>query len=139
MVIDMALITWSDKYSMNIKDIDAQHQQLVKMINELHDAMLNAKSKQITLDIITKMAAYTQNHFTTEENYMKKYGYPQYAAHKKEHEKFIEQVGNFKKDYESGKAGLSYELMNFLRDWLVNHIESTDKKYAPFFNSKGLN
>lgn len=135
----MALVTWSDKYSMNIKEIDGQHQQLVKMINELHDAMLQAKSKEVTLDIIAKMAEYTQYHFSTEEKYMKQFGYPQYAAHKKEHEKFIEQVGNFKKDYENGKAGLSYELMNFLKDWLVNHIESSDKKYVPFFNAKGLN
>lgn len=135
----MALITWSDRYSMNIKEIDAQHQQLVKMINELHDAMLQARSKEVTLEIIGRMAEYTQYHFSTEEKYMKQFNYPDYAAHKKEHEKFIAQVGSFKKEYESGKAGLSYDLMNFLKDWLVKHIESSDRKYAPFFNSRGLN
>ncbi len=135
----MALVTWSDKYSMNIKEIDGQHQQLVKMINELHDAMLQAKSKEIVTDIIARMAEYTQYHFSTEEKYMKQFSYPQYATHKREHEKFIEQVSKFKKDYENGKAGLSYELMNFLKEWLVNHIESSDKKYAPLFNAKGLN
>jgi hemerythrin len=135
----MALVTWSDKYSMNIKEIDGQHQQLVKMINELHDAMLQAKSKEIVTVIIARMAEYTQYHFSTEEKYMKQFSYPQYATHKREHEKFIEQVSKFKKDYENGKAGLSYELMNFLKEWLVNHIESSDKKYASLFNAKGLN
>lgn len=135
----MALVTWSDKYSMNIKEIDEQHKNLVRMINELHDAMLNAKSKELALGIIDEMAEYTQYHFSTEEKYMVQYKYPEYAAHKKEHDKFIQQVGDFKKDYESGKAGLSFDLLNFLKNWLVNHIQESDKKYSPFFNEKGLN
>ncbi|QLC50877.1 hemerythrin family protein [Methanolobus zinderi] len=135
----MALVTWSDKYSMNIKEIDEQHKNLVRMINELHDAMLNAKSKEVALGIINEMAEYTQYHFSTEEKYMVQYKYPEYAAHKKEHDKFIQQVGDFKKDYESGKAGLSFDLLNFLKNWLVNHIQESDKKYSPFFNEKGLN
>ncbi|KXS44898.1 MAG: hemerythrin-like metal-binding protein [Methanolobus sp. T82-4] len=135
----MALVTWSDKYSMNIKEIDEQHKNLVRMINELHDAMLNAKSKEVALGIIDEMAEYTQYHFSTEEKYMVQYKYPEYAAHKKEHDKFIQQVGDFKKDYESGKAGLSFDLLNFLKNWLVNHIQESDKKYSPFFNEKGLN
>lgn len=135
----MALVTWSDKYSMNIKEIDEQHKNLVRMINELHDAMLHAKSKEVALGIINEMAEYTQYHFSTEEKYMVQYRYPEYTAHKKEHDKFIKQVGDFKKDYESGKAGLSFDLLNFLKDWLVTHIQESDKKYSPFFNEKGLN
>lgn len=135
----MALVTWSDKYSMNIKEIDEQHKNLVKMINELHDAMLNARSKEVALGIINNMAEYTQYHFSTEEKYMVQYKYPDYVAHKKEHDRFIQQVGNFKKDYEGGKAGLSFELLNFLKDWLVGHIQESDRKYSPFFNEKGLN
>ncbi|WP_406656316.1 bacteriohemerythrin [Methanolobus sp. ZRKC2] len=135
----MALVTWSDKYSMNIKEIDEQHQSLVRMINELHDAMLQAKSKEVALGIINNMAEYTQYHFSTEEKYMQQFEYPGYAAHKKEHDKFIEKVGNFKNDYESGKTGLSFDLLNFLKDWLVTHIQESDKKYSPLFNEKGLN
>lgn len=135
----MALITWSDKYSMNIKEIDEQHMKLVSMINELHDAMKQAKSKEVAVEIITRMAEYTAYHFSTEEKYMKKYKYPDYESHHSEHVKFIEQVSDFKKDYEAGKAGLSYDLLNFLKDWLVKHIQGSDKKYAPFFNENGLN
>ncbi|WP_319508714.1 bacteriohemerythrin [uncultured Methanolobus sp.] len=135
----MALVTWSDKYSMQIKEIDDQHKVLVGMINELHDAMKQAKSKEVSLEIINKMAEYTKFHFSTEEKYMKRFAYPDYAEHKLEHEKFVENVLKFKDDYEKGKAGVSYDILNFLKDWLVGHIQDTDKKYAPLFIEKGLN
>ncbi|WP_319509022.1 bacteriohemerythrin [uncultured Methanolobus sp.] len=135
----MALVTWSDKYSMQIKEIDDQHKVLVGMINELHDAMKLAKSKEVSLEIINKMAEYTKFHFSTEEKYMKRFAYPDYAEHKLEHENFVENVLKFKDDYEKGKAGISYDILNFLKDWLVGHIQDTDKKYAPLFIEKGLN
>jgi len=135
----MSLITWSDKYSVNIKEIDEQHKKLVGMINELHDAMMHAKGKEASLAIINKMAEYTKYHFSTEEKYMKQFGYPDYNAHKLSHEKFVEQVLEFKKEYETGKTGLSFDLLNFLKNWLVTHIQSSDKKYSALFNEKGLN
>ncbi|WP_321429561.1 bacteriohemerythrin [uncultured Methanolobus sp.] len=134
----MALITWTDKYSIQIKEIDDQHKVLVGMINDLHDAMKNAKSREVSIDIINKMAEYTKFHFTTEEKYMKRFAYPDYEEHKMEHEKFVEKVLSFKKEYENEKAGISYEILNFLKDWLVGHIQLTDKKYASLFIEKGL-
>ncbi|NJM14282.1 MAG: hypothetical protein HC896_01855 [Bacteroidales bacterium] len=41
----MSLITWNEKYSVGIKEIDNQHVNLVNIINELHDAMLKGKGK----------------------------------------------------------------------------------------------
>ena len=82
----MALIAWSDKYNVQIKEIDNQHKVLVGMINDLHDAMKQAKSKEISLEIINKMAEYTKFHFSTEEKYMRRFAYPDYPGHKHEHE-----------------------------------------------------
>jgi hemerythrin len=134
----MALITWSDKYSLQIDEIDDQHKKLVSMINELHDAMMHAKSKEVSLDIINKMADYTKYHFSVEEKYMKKFDYPDYNVHKLLHDQFIQKVTVFKREYESGKNGLNFEILNFLKDWLVSHIQGSDKKYVPFFKENGL-
>lgn len=134
----MALITWSEKYSMELKEIDDQHKVLVGMINELHDAMKQAKSKEISLKIINKMAEYTKFHFSTEEKYMQRFEFPDYTEHKLEHERFVEKVLTFKEDYENGKAGVSYEILNFLKEWLVGHIQLTDKKYASLFKEHGV-
>ena len=59
-------------------------------------------------------------------------------AHKAEHKKLVEKTMKFKTDFEAGKVGISIPLMDFLSNWLKDHIKGTDKKYGPFFNQNGL-
>ena len=134
----MALITWDDSFSVNVADIDRQHQKLISMINELNDAMKQGKGKDILGKIVNGLISYTATHFKTEENYFERFGYPDANQHKKEHIAFVQKVSDFKNGFEKGKLSLSIEVMNFLSDWLQNHIKGTDKKYSQFFNGKGL-
>jgi len=134
----MALLTWSDSYSVKVAEIDRQHQQLVKLINDLHSAMLERKAKDTLGKIIDQLAGYTVNHFATEEKYFAKFNYPETASHKKEHENFVAKVSDFKKGFDDGRILLSMDIMNFLKDWLVKHIQGTDQKYSDFFNKNGL-
>lgn len=134
----MALINWDASLSVNVQEIDKQHQKLIKMINKMHAAMTEGKGKAVIGKMISELANYAQIHFQTEEKYFDKFDYPHTDEHKKEHEKFVKKVSEFKEDYESGQLGLTIQLMNFLRDWLTNHIKGSDKKYSDFFNEKGL-
>jgi len=134
----MALINWNDSLSVNIAEIDQQHQKLVLVINELNDAMKQGKGKDILGEIINGLINYTATHFKTEEDYFFQFGYPDMENHKKEHTAFVQKVTNFKEGFEKGKLSLSIEVMNFLSDWLQNHIKGTDKRYTRFFNEKGL-
>ena len=134
----MALITWNDTLSVKVAEIDRQHQKLISMINELNDAMRQGKGKDVLGEIIKSLVDYTVTHFKTEETYFDKFGYPEKDSHKKEHTDFVKKTSDFKEGFEKGKLGLSIELMNFLSNWLQNHIKGTDKKYSQFFNEKGL-
>ena len=60
------------------------------------------------------------------------------SSYKKEHERFVEKIESFIRDYQANKLGLSIELMTFLKDWLTNHIMITDKKYTAVFNENGI-
>lgn len=135
----MAFFVWNDSYSVGVREIDGQHKILVNMLNELYDAMQSGKSNDILGGIILKLVNYTKTHFATEERYFERFGYPETLAHKKEHEKFTQKVLAFKGDFDSGKTALTVGITSFLKDWLVSHIQVIDKKYGPFFNSKGLN
>jgi hemerythrin len=134
----MALIKWDDSFSVNVAKIDQQHQKLILMINELHDAMKQGKGKEVLGKIVNGLISYTATHFKTEEDYFNQFGYPETDSHKKEHIAFVQKVSEFKDGFEKGKLSLSIEVMNFLSDWLQNHIKGTDKKYSQFFNGKGL-
>lgn len=134
----MSLIAWEEKYSVNVKEIDDQHKKLVQLVNELHDAMLVGKGKQITSKVLQSLIDYTAHHFATEEKYMTKFNYPAYPQHKAEHDNLVKQVLDFQDKFNNGQAVISLDLMKFLKDWLINHILGTDKKFGPFFNAKGL-
>lgn len=134
----MALITWNESYSVNVAEIDRQHQKLIGMVNELNEAMKIGKGKEKVGKILSELVSYTVTHFKAEEKYFDQFGYPETDQHKKEHAAFIEKVTDFKSEFESRSLFLTIEVMNFLSDWLKNHIMGTDKKYSRFFNEKGL-
>lgn len=134
----MPFISWNNRYSVGIKAIDDQHAKLVEYINELHDAMKAGKAKDAMGSIIRNLINYTSTHFTLEEKFMMEKRYPDYLAHKKEHDAFVKKVLEFQKSFEMGSTSVSIDIINFLRDWLLNHISVTDKKYGPFLNNAGI-
>ncbi len=134
----MALISWDNSLSVKVSEIDGQHKQLIKMINDLNDAMKARKGSEVLGKIITGLVDYAIQHFTLEEKYFEKFGYSAAVTHKMEHEKFIKRVAEFKGEFESGKLMLTIEVMDFLKDWLIKHIKGTDQKYSAFFNEHGL-
>lgn len=134
----MPIIQWNQVFSVNIKQIDAQHMKLVELVNLLHDSMKEGKGKEVLSRILNELTAYTANHFKTEEDLFKKYGYPKTEVHILEHKNLVEKVLQIKGNFESGKVVLTSDVMNFLRDWLTNHISGSDKAYSAFLNSKGV-
>lgn len=134
----MAIIDWSDEYSVSVKEMDEQHKKLIAMINELNEAMKSGKGKDVMEKILKNLVDYTVTHFASEEKLMQSGDYPGYLAQKSQHEALTKQVIEFQTKYHEGKAVLSVEIMSFLKDWLVNHIKGSDKKYGPFLNKKGI-
>jgi hemerythrin len=134
----MALITWNASYSVKVRKFDDQHQKLVEMLNELHDAMKVGKGKEVMGKVLDKLIQYTATHFADEEKLMQQHSYPDYEQHKKEHNKLVLQVLDVQKQFHGGNAVITSAVMNFLKDWLQKHILGDDAKYGPFLNSKGV-
>ena len=131
----MAMIEWNDSLSIDIEEIDLQHKSLVDMINRVHDMMSQGQTdKEGVLGILSDMGAYAAEHFSTEERYMDKYKYPQAPLHKVRHSDFIEKVTQVNKQLAAGSGRTYMEVLNFLTDWLVNHINETDKVMGTFLN-----
>ncbi|MFH0734676.1 MAG: bacteriohemerythrin [bacterium] len=134
----MALISWTNEYAVNISIIDNQHKTLIALINILHDKMKQGKGKLILDVVLTELTEYTIYHFSTEEELFRKYNYQETKAHLIEHNKLLEEVTKIKNNFDSGNTVITLELMNFLKNWLENHILKSDKKYSSFLKSKGV-
>jgi len=128
------IVTWDDSFSVGFEHIDNQHKELVKMVNELYKAckMGTLKEDIVYLHTVSKALEYARVHFSDEEKYMGIVFYPELDEHKKQHEEFVVEIKKSIKLFEYGKAA-PIELVNFLKDWLLNHIAVSDKKYAPYF------
>jgi len=134
----MPLINWDDSYSVHITKIDEQHKGLVKLVNELHDAMSQGAATSVLEKVLGSLVDYTIVHFNTEEELLRSYSYPDLDKHKVEHDKLTTQVKDFQSKFREGKSTITYELMDFLSDWLINHILDSDKKYSAYLNSRGV-
>ena len=119
--------------------IDQEHKKLIDLLNELHDGTRREPRQGQARPVLDGLITYTATHFRTEEKYFAQINYPDTAAHKKEHENLTSQVLEVQKRFKSGETGtLSMEVMNFLKRWLITHIQGSDKKYGPHLIAKGV-
>lgn len=134
----MAVMQWSSAFQLGIKEIDDQHAQLVKMINDLDDAMKDGRARDMMGRLLNSLVSYCKMHFTTEELYFSEFEFEDSAAHRAEHMAFIDKVGQFKRAFDGGISDISGEVMGFLADWLRHHIQGSDKGYVKCFQAHGL-
>jgi hemerythrin len=133
----MSLFVWDAKYSVNISEIDRQHQKLFALFNDLYEAMQEGHGNEVIDKVLTSVIDYTAYHFAHEEALFRQYGYPDEASHRAEHAKLAEQAKVLVQKLGAGQAHVSMATLKFLCDWLNNHILVTDKQFAPFLIAKG--
>lgn len=126
----MAYIEWSEELSVGNLSIDFEHKRLVQIINELYDAMKNGEGLKIVGSSLQRLVTYTKTHFKNEEELMNKNNYVLLDDHKKEHQKFVDEIETLLKRYEAGSVAITIELLNYLKNWLVDHIQGSDKKFG---------
>jgi hemerythrin len=134
----MALFTWSDSYSVHVELCDAQHKKLFAIINHLADAMRMGRGQDVVTATVGELLQYTRTHFQQEEALLRKANYPLLAAHQEQHRKFISNVEALEHGAIGGHAANSVKVLNLLREWLLNHIQKTDKQYSAHLNAAGI-
>lgn len=127
------MIKWKDEYSVGVEKIDEQHKHLFEIANKVHEVLNNdfyTDKYDKIVEILKELEDYTVFHFNDEEEYMKQIGYKKFFTHKIEHEEFVQKIKNVdlgKVDCNQDKYLL--DIMNFIVNWLVNHILEKDKLY----------
>jgi hemerythrin len=127
-MIKEPLITWGSKtFELGIESIDSQHKKLVDYINELDRAIDIGQEKDTISALFEKLYNYTRFHFKEEEAYFFNLSKNDFLLHQLQHKHFIEELDRIiaLEKIES----ISAELLYFLTDWLLNHIQVEDRKF----------
>ena len=134
----MALIVWDSRLETGHGKIDEQHKSLVEIFNRLHGAMKQGKGKQEVEGILVFLKDYTVTHFAMEEQLMAEHSYSGAEKHKQIHADLVHQVTDLVVKFQQGTATLTLPVMNFLEDWLVQHIQGEDYRFALDLRGKGI-
>jgi hemerythrin len=129
---------WEEKYSTGIQSIDSQHKEIFNYLNSLLDAMKLGQADKVLFQIVLELEKYAIVHFQKEEFFFERFNYSAASEHIQEHRLFMQKVASLKSDLKSGKMVISIELLNFLKDWIDNHILISDKAYSDCFLKNGL-
>lgn len=127
----MPIMEWNDGFLLGIQEVDGHHEHLVALLNSTFDEYKEKVSLENLKIILDEMIDYAFYHFVCEERLMAESAYHGLAAHKAEHQVFTQRVIEIQKNFAQG-INVSLEILTFLKDWVIEHILTTDAKYGKF-------
>jgi hemerythrin len=131
-------IEWNDEYSVRIQQLDSQHKNLFLIADEILTAA-EKKSKITGIEkLLGELLQAASSHFKYEENLMKKNGYPGVKKQREAHVRFLHEIESFFSRLQNEKRAVLPELLEFLKEWLIKHTLTVDRKYIRFFQEKGV-
>ena len=120
-----------EEYKIGVELIDEQHKKLFELADKaymlLKDEFSLDKYDKI-VHILEELKEYNIFHFKSEEEYMQSIEYKRLFTQKIEHDKFIKTLEEINyKDLDEKQDESLVKILNFLNDWLIEHILKTDK------------
>jgi len=137
-LISIPIFQWREEFGTNIDEIDDDHKELFKKANQLYEAIHLNEKRSVLEETLDFLIRYTEEHFSREEQLMEKYNFPETEAHKEMHQRLMDEVLEIKKSYRVREIEMDREFVNFLKDWIINHILTEDRKCGPFLLGKGV-
>ena len=132
----MALLSWSNQYLIGNDTIDAEHEELFRLLNDFHTRWVDAHNRQDIARVLNQLITYAQMHFQHEETIMADAGFQKLAEHQQIHETMVDSIFALHKSYEEGNLHLEMDTMKFVKSWLVGHILENDYIFRDFLARK---
>lgn len=125
------IIIWNEKWSIGIEEIDNQHKKLFEILNSYYKNLVDSKTVGVTNDMIKDtinyLIDYTKYHFAEEEKLMGSIQRVDFSSHFRQHKDFCSKIAKLKVTTFLGN-NVSFELFDFVKTWLINHILVSDQQ-----------
>lgn len=102
----------------------------------LYDSVVRGDEQHALGHILDELIDYTAYHFDTEEKLFETHGYPKLEEHKREHTELTKQVLDLQEKFYNKEVTITYEVLDFLNEWLKRHTTESDLEFANFQRSE---
>ena len=117
---------WTKAHAVYLPEIDAEHRNLFRMAEELHQAARAADMARFRESMQPFLAA-VEEHFAHEERTMKSASVPDFDWHKLQHDTARKRAKVFAEDIEAGNREAPMAFLDFLARWFKDHLGLTDR------------
>lgn len=121
-------IPWRDSYSVGNDIVDEHHRYLIGWMNRAHKAVSESAGAVEIAKALFALAKYTRIHFKVEERLLAAQGYPGLEQHRQQHRAFEAELRELRDEISHNPFVAGMEMVEYLRDWLFDHILKTDKR-----------
>lgn len=126
-------MAWSDVYSVGSESLDAQHKNLIALIERMSEHMTtNTMDDNEVRETFNEISRYIDEHFSYEEGMLAEAGYADLEEHKRIHKALKDQIDAVHQRFDDNDPSAKEDLYFLLvSDWLASHILGTDMAYSP--------
>jgi hemerythrin len=128
----MTFLSWRNDYEVQHSQIDSEHRELFRLVNEFHDKSSSKESQVESSQTLSKLVAYAEEHFQHEEALMEIAGYPQLEHHRELHVDLVSSIFDLNSRLAADSVKLNAGTLSFLKNWLVEHIVHEDMDFRDF-------
>jgi len=132
-----AFLEWRAIDQLGNPKIDEQHRALVNLINRFHTVLVIQRDRSTANEIFSHFIHSVRNHFNYEESVLIDQRCPGYQAHFDQHSDAIAEVQDLYRQFKGGTLSASV-LLVCLRNWMIDHTRTSDRRYAGWMNTHSV-
>lgn len=137
-------VVWREEYAIGVAELDQQHRYLLHLIQQLnqleHGWFAKLRHERRLHKLLEDFNEYAAFHFLTEEKLMQQHlsANAELAQHLASHRNYWQHIHDFKVRQEQEQIDVGAELLDFLTQWWLSHIQQTDFEFGQKLNQRGV-
>lgn len=129
------ILTWNDELALGVEAMDDEHKVWLRLVRNFQQALAAGEAASAVYAAIVDALIYTERHFANEEKLMREEGYPLLDEHREQHRRAAAGLHSFTAGAHDEQEIIDF-IGNFLPNWLVQHIDTSDRRFAEWLQQK---
>lgn len=137
-------IEWREQFTIGVAQLDSHHQTLLGLLNEVRGIDRNMHVSSATRDwsllLLQKFNDYAAYHFLAEEKLIREHltEDADMLAHIAAHRSYWTSIDFFRQRYQIVGEPVWSELVHYLEQWWLQHMQVTDKELGRRLTEVGV-